>query len=48
MKDRDKYLDDSVYVLDKNNESSLENEAGHSFLCINAIDGSIIDLTQGY
>lgn len=34
--------------LYENNETRLETFAGHSFLCINAIDGSIIDLTQGY
>ena len=34
--------------LDDNNEVKSPTQAGHVFLCINAIDGSVIDLSKGY
>ncbi len=39
---------DTRIELDKNMSFSYDREYDNVFLCINAIDGSIIDLTKGY
>ena len=42
------FYQDVPGTLDENNEAVIEDDAGNAYLCINAIDGSIIDLNQGY
>ena len=46
----DEYIDQnhSGWILDENNQFTYEHDPCHAILCINAVDGSIIDLTQGY
>ncbi len=39
---------DEGWVLNENNEKIFNQDLGNAFLCINAIDGSIINLDKGY
>lgn len=45
-----KYLDQehSSWQLDESGRHESDNTLGHAFLCINAIDGSVVDLSLGY
>ena len=38
----------TILEIDKNNRLLITKDLGNPYLCINAVDGSIIDLTQGY